>query len=110
MLTRVARQEIRSLRNTWTQFEGLKLLSKDFLLRIFHEEKMSMLICWPSQRHRGFLYLRKYSLKQLEHLRWNFSKEQCSLYLLSIVKIGGLRLYLSSKVTVSRMMRFITKE
>jgi ribonuclease HI len=38
--------------------------SKDFLLRIFHEEKMSMLICWPSQRHRGFLYLRKYFLTQ----------------------------------------------
>jgi ribonuclease HI len=31
-------------------------------------------------------------------------------YLLSIVKIGGLRLYLSSRVTISRMMRFITKE
>jgi hypothetical protein len=46
----------------------------------------------------------------IKHLRWNFLKEQCSLYLLSIVKIGGLRLYLSSKVTVSRMMRLITKE
>jgi ribonuclease HI len=45
MLTRVARQEIRSLRNIWTQFEGLKLLSKDFLLRIFQVGKMSMLIC-----------------------------------------------------------------
>jgi ribonuclease HI len=45
MLTRVARQEIRSLKNTWTQFKGLKLLSRDFLLRIFQEEKMSMLIC-----------------------------------------------------------------
>jgi ribonuclease HI len=33
MLTRVARQEIQSLRNTWTQFEGLKLLSKGFLLK-----------------------------------------------------------------------------
>jgi ribonuclease HI len=44
-VARVARQEIRSLKNTWIQFEGLKLLSKDFLLRIFHEEKMRMLIC-----------------------------------------------------------------
>jgi hypothetical protein len=45
ILTRVARQEIRSLRNIWTQFEGSKLLSKVFLLRIFQEGKMSMLIC-----------------------------------------------------------------
>jgi hypothetical protein len=45
MLTRVVEQEIRSLRNTWIQFEGLKLLSKGFLSRIFHEEKMSTLIC-----------------------------------------------------------------
>jgi ribonuclease HI len=35
----------RSLRNIWTQFEGLKLLSKDFMLRIFQEGKMNMLIC-----------------------------------------------------------------
>jgi hypothetical protein len=28
-----------------TQFEGLKLLSKGFLSRIFHEEKTSTLIC-----------------------------------------------------------------
>jgi hypothetical protein len=33
MLTRVARQEIRSLRNIWTQFEGLKVLSKGFLVK-----------------------------------------------------------------------------
>jgi hypothetical protein len=33
------------LRNIWIQFEGLKLLSKGFLSRIFHEEKMSTLIC-----------------------------------------------------------------
>jgi hypothetical protein len=33
-------QETRSLRNTWIQFEGLKLLSNGFLSRIFHEEKM----------------------------------------------------------------------
>jgi hypothetical protein len=44
MLTKVAKQEIRSLRNIWIQFEGLKLPSKGFLSRIFHEEKMSTLI------------------------------------------------------------------
>jgi hypothetical protein len=33
MSIRVARQEIRSLRNTWTQFKGLKLLSKDFSVK-----------------------------------------------------------------------------
>jgi hypothetical protein len=38
MLTRVVKQEIRSLRNIWIQFEGLKLLSKGFLSGIFHEE------------------------------------------------------------------------
>jgi hypothetical protein len=45
MLTRVVKQEIRSLRNIWIQFEGLKLPSKDFLSRISHEENMSTLIC-----------------------------------------------------------------
>jgi hypothetical protein len=40
-----ARQETRSLRNICTQFEGLKLLLKVFLLRIFQEGKMNMLIC-----------------------------------------------------------------
>jgi hypothetical protein len=45
MLTRVVGQETQSLRNTWIQFEGLKLLSKGFLSRVFHEEKMSTLIC-----------------------------------------------------------------
>jgi hypothetical protein len=44
MLTKVAKQEIQSLRNIWIQFEGLKLPSKGFLSRIFHEEKMSTLI------------------------------------------------------------------
>jgi hypothetical protein len=44
-LTKVAKQEIRSLKNTWIQFEDLKPPSKGSLLRIFHEEKMNMLIC-----------------------------------------------------------------
>jgi hypothetical protein len=42
---KVARPETQSLKNIWTQFEGSKLLSKDFLSRIFQEGKMSMLIC-----------------------------------------------------------------
>jgi hypothetical protein len=33
------------LRNIWTQFEGLKLPSKVFLLRIFQDGKMNILIC-----------------------------------------------------------------
>jgi ribonuclease HI len=40
-----AKQEIRSLRNIWIKFKGLKLPLKGFLSRIFHEEKMSTLIC-----------------------------------------------------------------
>jgi ribonuclease HI len=43
--TKVARPETRSLKNIWTQFEGSKLLSKDFLSRMFQEGKMSMYIC-----------------------------------------------------------------
>jgi ribonuclease HI len=37
-------------------------------------------------------------------------REQCSQYHLYIVKIRGLKSYLSSKVTVFRMMKFIIKE
>jgi hypothetical protein len=36
----------------------------DLLSDIFQEGKMSMQIYWPSQQHRGSLYLRKYSLRQ----------------------------------------------
>jgi ribonuclease HI len=38
---KVARQEIRSLKYIWIQFEGWRLLSKVFLLRISQEVKMS---------------------------------------------------------------------
>jgi hypothetical protein len=40
----------------------------------------------------------------------NLWREQCSQYHLYIVKIGGLKSYLSSKVIVFRMTKFIIKE
>jgi hypothetical protein len=58
---------------------------------------------------QGSLYLRKYSLRQ-KHLRFNLWREQYLQYHLYIVKIGGLKLYLSSKVIVFRMTKFIIKE
>jgi ribonuclease HI len=39
-----SRQEIRSLKDIWIQFEGWRLLSKVFLSGIFQEVKMSMQI------------------------------------------------------------------
>jgi hypothetical protein len=46
----------------------------------------------------------------IKHLWLNLWKEQCLQYPLCIVKIGGLKFYLSSKVIIFRMTKLIIRE